>query len=705
MNEEELDKTIIIESLEDLKTDNSTKKEEANKNYKQNNLEKKPSNRNVFFKIKKWWRTLSKKKKIFLIIINLILLIIVGLIIFLVIKKNKSEIVKEIKKEDVILVQENYRYENGNLIFLNNKNEEIGMYECVNKDETKCFVAHYSAEDEFDIEKETLEDGSPILKRTPIINNNYVFVNDTKSNEEQIKIYNIKTKKINEEIYRLVKPANKDNTSFILKNNLGNYGIINFNNEIKEKIPFNYDYLGFIPSILNKYISKINNRYLVIDESGKTISKGLSGQVKYLNDNYIKILKDNKKYAVYDYNGHEIFNNYDYVELFDEYAAVINNNKMILKFYDNNKLNEEEIVLDNSNYVSTKIYDKENNLKEEKKSFKIEEKNNLINIKIFKNNDLNKITLNKLEALKSKTIPFVNYFNGKLYFYQDNQKNVLLGSYKCNNKNLLKKENDSLDNCFIASNTIFETNDLEAKEGKGLIPIINSRYVFILDKAKNKTIAFYDLKNSKTISKYHDVNTYIYTNEEIPTHNNHNLVNIVAKNKNNQFGVIKIINNEIMSHIKFDYEYIEKIGEFYSVKNDKGYLLLKIDNAEPLFNKPVKGKITNYNENYLTGVEENLYYVYNKDSQKINNTGANYIALYEYFFGAVDKENKLGLYLYNKPQDNFLETEVKLKINKYYGNDPLAFKVDVLGKTYQVLVGDSKHYENVTSGIIPLGEE
>ncbi len=700
MTDKDLEKTTTLDSLDELI------KQEKN-NFSENPKSKKEK-KQIFLKIKKWWKNLSKKKKVIIIISLIVLLIIVSLGIFFFVKSFKKEEVVEIPKEDVIVEQENYRYENGNLLFYNDNNDEIGKYECINKDPDLCFVAFYSTEDNFDIPKKLNEDETPLLERVPIINNNFVFINDNKKDDETIKIYNIEQKNVLKETTRLVKKADNVNKKFILKNNTSNYGIVEFvDNNMAEIIPFNYDYLGFIATVEDYYISLQMNRSVIINSANTSVSKGINGEIKGLTKKYIKIIDDFGKYRVFDYDGKEVFNNYDYIELYDQYAALINDNKLNLKFYDGAKLNEEEIALNNVDYLKTDIYDDEQNIKETRESFLIEEKGDYINVNIKNQAEFNKVKINKNEGLRSKTLKYINYFDGKLYFYRNQEKTDLIGVYTCNNKNVIKNEKSELANCYLARDTIYENNELETPGNIGFTPLFNDRYIFIADEANkdSKTISLYDLKTNKVISKYQEINTYSYTGIEELSFKNINDLQIVAKNKDNQFGVIKLDNNEIKPHIPFNYNYIEKIGDYYSAKNESGYLLLDRNNGASLFETAISGVIKNYNDKYVIGIENEDYYVYNHENKKLNRKGYAYIALYPTFFAAVSKDNKLGLYTYDKPEVNFLKKEIGLNLKQYYGNGTLAFKVYVVGKKYTVDIGTEENtYVTKMSGAIPGGK-
>ena len=96
------------------------------------------------------WSKLDKKKKIIIIVsIVIVLLVIVGVILyFLVFKKDNT--VDKSKDPVVVIEKDNYRYEDGKLIFIDKDKNELGSYTCENKSENLCYVANYSNEDSFD---------------------------------------------------------------------------------------------------------------------------------------------------------------------------------------------------------------------------------------------------------------------------------------------------------------------------------------------------------------------------------------------------------------------------------------------------------------------------------------------------------------------------------------------------------------------------
>ncbi len=706
----DIDATTPIDTLDDLIDQN--KLEEEKKEVSTSSKKKKKNKKNRLGKLKKWWNKLSKPKKILLIIslILILALIVVG-IVFTVRHFLKNEPEEPIEEEPEVIVElENYRYENGTLVFLDENKEEIGRYDCKNKDENLCYISYYSTEDSFDTLKKQYEDGTPIPERIPIIQNNYVFINDGKEKENTIYLYDIANKNAAEEIYQLVKKGTNEN-NFIVKNDQSQYGVLTINDMITVSIAFDYDYLGYTENEGHYYISKQQNRNVLIDENGKNVSKTIPGEITNIQKNYVKSKDSLGKYAAYDLNGNMLFSDCTYLEIYDEYAAIVKDNKLYLQFYDQTKLHEEDMVLVNTDFVTTNIYDENKKLIKTLKSFALEENDSIITISIFDSEGkiINTITLNKLEALLNKNLKYLNYFDGKIYFYRDSEKKNLLGTYTCNNRNEVTKDTISLTNCSIAKDTLFEKNEIETLLVSGFIPIFNERFVFLNDNPTlkndaNQTVVLYDLKAKKTISKYGAVNTYSHTGLEEVSFQNATDLQVVARNKSNAYGVIKI-GGDVTAHIPFQYQAIEKIGDYYEAKNDSGTILINRNTKEDSDFASVPGPIMNYNENYVTVLENNQYYVYNHRGEKLNQTGYQYIGLYDKFFTAV-KDHKLMVYAYENPRENLLNIEVNLLLERYYGEGTMAYKITSSNNSYQVQIGKSDNtYEPVATFTIPTGED
>jgi len=181
-------------------------------------ISKKKKNNKSKKSLKEKWQNLSKKKKIIFISSGIIILIILIVVIVLLPKEEKEPEKKEPDKTPSVIVEkENYIYKDGNLSFIDKDNNEIGTYECKNKQEDLCYVENYNSESSLDSSKMVYEDGSNILIRSKIYNNKYVFIYDNaKKNEGVITLYNITDEK-NEGVYKEIR-GSIDSDYVILKN-------------------------------------------------------------------------------------------------------------------------------------------------------------------------------------------------------------------------------------------------------------------------------------------------------------------------------------------------------------------------------------------------------------------------------------------------------------------------------------------------------
>lgn len=696
-NDEETKKLYDLDELKDANNEIfevNEKKEEIERpdldffmKPPENIEEPKKGEKKRFAKIKNWWKKLNKKQKILWIIGFVIIFIILCVGIFFLVKTFMKKPKEEI--EHIVVQKENYRYDNGRLIFLDN-DTEIGSYTCQNGRESLCYVAYFTNEDTFDVEKKIHEDGSPLLTRSPIYNGNYVFVFDNVSeSDKKIFLYNIKEEKV-EEVYHALKEGNTT-SEVILKDINGHYGVLSITDNITPKIEFNYDYLGYIANGTNNYVSIQNNQTMLMNETGNVVSKVVPGEIKNYTKDYIKV-KTNLGYEVYDYSANHVFEeSFEYVDLYNDYAVLIKDKKMNLKFYDKHKLNEESIPLYNDDYVKKSIYDQKNHLKETKQSYSIEENDNIITIHAIKESGSTSITVNKAEGNLNKSLKNINYFNGKLYIYRDAEKINLLGSYSCSNKNNVTNETTNLTNCKIAKDTVYEDNDYEIPGNVGVIPVFNERFVFFEDNPdlvndSNKTVVVYDLKANNVIGKYSEVNTYSYTGTEELTFQTVTNHQVVAKNiSGGNFGVIKIGSNEVSGHISFNYSGMESLHDYYVAKDVNGYLLISKTNGASV-TSAITYKIRNYNDvaKYVKVLNNGKYFIYNFQNGPLSllENGYNYIELYDYFFAAVDNNNKLSLYTYEKPRNNLIDSNYILL------ESPKDFKITTSGTSYAVFVGN-----------------
>lgn len=659
---------------------NKNIKEKEEKSSKKSKKEKKEKK-----SIKERWNELTKKQKVLTIsLIVLILIVIITFTLMLVLKKDDKKTIDEPNKPNepiVELEEENYIYKDGSLILIDKDKNELGTYECKNKDENLCLVAYFSSEDEFNGPKYLYEDESTIERRSHIYNDSYVFISDNNSeSSSSIILYNIKEEK-EEGIYSLVKGF-KDSNYVIVKDSSNKYGALEITNEGPiEKIKITYDYLGMINSD-SKVVAKTNNKYFIYSKEGKLESKGLSYPIKNYNNNYIVI--DNNGEALYDYKSKQVIEGtYDYISLLDDYVGLVKDNKLYIKDYKNNKYNEEGIELFNSYYNELNIYNEEKVLTNSKYSYKINIIENNIDITYVNKNDKEKdLSLSINEGKLSSQFANLNYLDGKLYFYKEETKKTLLGTYSCTNKNTVESDTNSLNTCLIATN----------KDNTGWLPIINERYVFIIDSLdkNNKTIMLYDLKNNKTLSRYSSVNPGIDTKENKITFISNNNLYIIAENKNNKYGVIKI-EEEAKSVIPFNYNKIEKVKNNYiGTESNDSYVLFDENGTKVA---TTTKNIVDFNNKYIKTTANNLYYITDYSGKEIDSTGYLHLTLEEDYYVVVTNDKKLNIKEYDNKDfslENLLDLETEDYSNAYkVGKNSIGYLITIT-KTGKVIQVDNK---------------
>lgn len=690
---EELDENMV-NSTEEFESIVENKEEKKEEEPKKKGLKEKIQN------LKKKWNQLSKKKKIGITISILILTALITIaIIVLLPKKQENDTTKE---PDVILKENNYRYENGMLIFLDKNEQEIGKYECQNKDQEKCYVAKNSIEDSFDEPKKIYENEELVTTWTNFILDQYAFIYDNEEEENGlVTLYDFKENKALD-TYALVKQYPSLENMVILKNKVDQYGLYRITLEgIESVIPNTYDYLGVIEynkKETNKIVAKRNNKWYLTDLQDKTLTKAIDYEIKDYNDSHIKIKDENGFYHLVDYNNVEINqDNYEYIDLIDSYVLFIKDKKMYVRDYENHKMHINGLELDNTFYLPINIYSKENQkLIKTEKSYEISYQGNIMKIEVQKQMDKKTYQINLNEGRVSANLANLDYFDGTLYLYEDTEKTSLLGTYECTNKNTIGDETNELNNCKIARESFYQENDQEVdqKENLGTLPIYNKRFAFLEDgTSSNETIVLYDLKENETKARYKNVDAGAYTKN-----NNLNLVTtngsiILAQTTSNKFGAIKIDYESVSSAIGFNYQHLERIGFYYLAQDSSGYYL--IDQTGKRITDASTNKIANYNDisKYVTRKSGTEYFLYPFNGNGIG-SGKSYIELYDTHYAVVSNKT-LKLFDYQDHTKDLLEGQTVLKLTStdYTNKTTPAFKMNI-GKdivTIEVLKEDGKY--------------
>ena len=616
MNDEETTKVYNFENdLEESKEDivEETSNEEIKEEPKKKKKEKKS--------LKEKWNSLSKKKKIIIIIAISLFLVLLTVGIILIVKHNN----KPSKKiEKVVVENQNYRYENGVLYFYNKSKKVIGNYKCKNKNEKKCYVAYYSLDEDVDNTKYIYEDEKPVLFQTPIINEKYAFIYDNASKKEEvITLYNFKDKK-KEEIFTDLKKAYNDYV-YIVKNDEGKYGAISLKDDYSVLVKHEYEYLGnYDASSEEVFIAKENEKYFLINKEGEQISTPINNRICGYNGNYIKS-KNDSSYVVYDYKGNVLIDSISFASFLDKYIFVVRDNMIYVYDNNRNKLNYDGIAIYNDNYIRKYIYDKKKKLIEITNSYEVELDENNINIKVYKDKEEIVTTINALEGAVNSKLAYISYVGGKLLFYSDSEKQNLIGTYNCKNKNNITSEDSKLTNCNIAT------------EKDKNVPIINSRYTFINDTldSSNPSIYLYDLKESKGLGNYLAVETNIKDNTMFYTTSDLNIIALSAKK--NKYGIIKIGNDSVKKIVEFENNKITVNEDYYFVNKSSGTYSVYDNNGKSLTSE-FANEITDYDQtrDLVMTTSNNKFKLFKSSGKEITSKFYEHIDLYKDYIVAID---------------------------------------------------------------------
>lgn len=560
-----------------------------------------------------------------------ILLVIIGLIIYLVFF-NKPKEEEKPKEDPVILEKDNYRYEDGKLIFLNKSEKAIGEYECTIKDAEKCYVAKldYSS-DTFDRIKSVYEDGIEIEKNAPIYYDNYVFVYDN----EKISLYNINTKESDLDL-RSLKVYDTEENLVVIENEDSKYGIIKITEEGYEYLfRCSYDNVGIINTELVYSTVQDKDKYYIVDRDGRRVSNNIKATIMSASEDYI-VGENDGVYSLYTYEYDELISGYDYIKEINGIITLVKENRLYLRDKELNKLYEDGIRLENDNYVKKYVYDKNNRLIETKKSYELEVEENIATITI--GDDTKEV--NTLEGLISNKYSYLSYYGGKLYFYSDEEKEDVLGTYACTNKNSIETEEDFLTSCNIYVNEL------------GMSGIYNNEYVFIYDNANTDDIKYYlySLKENKAKGIYSSLN--IINEQElnaqikpIPTSSSMIIAKSATGNNKGNLGVLEINSEKVQGKVSFSYKNISKEFNYYLMQNI-----------------------------------EDSYSIYNEDFTKISNEFS-HIKLFKDYYAAISN-NKLNIYSYDRTL-GILEKDIETNSTSFEVTFDNGFTITIGNDTYK----------------------
>ena len=685
-NEENKDKNEIVEVDENEEITNTqydlpevTDPDNTKKKKKKEKRAKGPSK----------WSKLSKKQKIIIIVcIILVVIIIVAVLLwFFVFNKDKEEPTRP--EEPIVIVEkDNYRYEDGWLVFLDSEDNELGEYECTNKDEELCYVAYYSNEDDFDVNKQVYENGVPIDFRSDILLDNYVFVYDNTTREDgNLKLYNITDKEVMDE-YALVKEVSE--TNVIVKDADDNYGILTFSEDgVENLVDFDYDYLGYILES-DAFVGANNNNYVLIGLDGEDVSRNIPGEIKNFDGANISVVIDGD-YYIYNYQGvRQNEETYDYIRFVSNYIIAADNRRLYVFDSEVAPMTMDGIRISSNDYNTKLIFNDDLVQTGKEVAFDAYVNGNTLRIDY---DDEEYVTINLNEGKFSKTQEYYSYMQGKLYFYSDAEKTELLGSYACNYANEVTDTTTELTNCFIAKESnVFQDSDSEVT--LGYLPIYNERFIFITDTSRpnaNDNIILYDLNLSKNLATYKEVDAKYYNGER------ESIVNFVetagtialAKNTSDSYGLINITSNSVTGLIAFrdsdsnatNTRAYGLNGNIVMQRSDGTYHLYDTKGNEITENIDTKNEIVDYKGDYILVKSGSNYLIYNLEGTIVSSEYS-YIIMEDSYYITVDSSNKVGVFTYSSDTNLAENLDIVIDGKDYASEIKYGVNRSVLVLTY-----------------------
>ena len=474
------------------------------------------------------------------------------------------------------------------------------------------------------------------------------------------------------------------------------YKLISLDSSLEDAIKTTYDYMGYIEDT-NYLVVASNGNYKLIDFDDKDVSKTVPGNIMSFDDKNISV-KVGNEYYVYDYSGKVVVNDkYDYIRFANNYIIAASGKKLFVYDVNGNRMNIEGIRITSDSYNTKLIFN--DNLRQvgKEEAFNVVVSNNIMRIEYGE--DYTKINLS--DGIVSKNIPYISYFGGKLYFYSDEEKSNLIGSYKCEYANDIDESTKELQNCFIAKESNIFTPDKEVKNG--YLPIYNNNYVFISDTKSpnaNDNIILWDLKNNKKLATYKSVDAGFHDTENTVNFITTGGTQVVAKNTSDSYGLINIQTSKVNGIIPFkDQDDAKLINVSFKLLQDN-YLVKRSDETYHLYNKKgneiaskvsTKYEIVEYKYNHLKVKNSDKYLIYDLNGKIVSDEFKN-IFMENNFYLSIDSSNILHVFKYENKKDLISEevtiSDIEKDLNYEVKNDLLIItNPNDVGSTIKVFVG------------------
>ncbi len=652
-------------------------------------IEEVTSEHEEYKKIKKnkrnWFKKMSKNQKIiFISAIIFVTLVIAGVILYFVVFKDDED-KKTDETPDIILEMNNYRYENGTLVFLDKSDKELGTYECENQDETKCLIGYYNQDEVLNNSKYYDEDGNLMEFSIPTYEDNFVFIYDFENDEDKkLLLYDIK----NEEILGEYKTAKKyGDSALILQNEEDLFGIISFDETGKvDLVPFEYSYLGSLDGKENISYEK-DGKYGLLKNDGTSAVSDISDQIVSYNDENLIVLKATNYYIINYTKERVLDGSFDYANITGNYAEYVSDSKLFIVNHIGNKLNEIGYELSSEKYIKEAVLDKSYKTLSSEESYKIVlDGEGLLKITI----DNKEESINTYEANINSKYEYINYIDGIIYIYQDADKTEVIGSYECENENNVTEETTEFTTCFIAKESKL-LNRTNSKDTLGYIPIYNNKYVFINDASSssaNDNIILYNLEDNKDVATYIKVDVGYYNSEDqIISATTSNLL-IMAQNSKKLYGIVNMTSSDVKGFIPFEYTSIEILNNGYLAKNSDGEYKIYDSAGKELTGSStsIKNEVIDFVDGYIkVKSSDGKYLVYSMNGSIISNP-ATEIMLGDNVFLAADGKT-LGVYKYTSGKVNILSKEVTVTTDdfNFVDNGSAGFKIELIDANKKVV--------------------
>lgn len=573
-------------------------------------------------KIKEFYTKLSKKQKI---------LFIAGIIIFLILMVILigsffwgSEEIEEEVIEPIVISMGNYKYVDGTLIFLDEDDNELGSYECIIADETKCYLTIEYAEEILDVPVDKYNDGELVSKNLSVYEN-YVFVND----DDTLYLYDLE---LNEVVEELLSVKSVYDNIFIIESLDSMFAYVDLTYEYNPS--FSYEYLGYT---IGEYLA-YESGLIKISSS----EKFKIDSVYNYNESYV--VSDD--FNLYNYSGDKLLSGYTYIKLYDDYIYAFEGSDLYVYDANLNKLNEVAIEVSITDYTDYNVYDE---------SLTLLRNDYVLDYELLSNKTLKVegVSLNLYDAIINSKLSYYSYFDGTIYVYSDKDKTDVIGTYGCSVENSVSSSTDTYSSCYLANDSV----------------IVNERYAFIYDTetlSANANYSLVDLSTGKSLASYQDF-VLVDTAVSGIVHSTESYL-VKATNTTGSVGMITLSTSGAKGFISFDYKYtdITQLDDLYVATNSEGYKFLHDSDGT------LKTSSSNVIKSDIVGATSDFNYimVYNSNSYQIySNSGTIISSTYDSIIMGTNnycaqKDDEIYIYDYLGDTNYFIE-DIDFTYNYY----------------------------------------